>query len=133
MDTEKILKSLEESGLNGIEHIDYKDKNIFVVKFNFDFDDSEIESARAYANDECDEEEESEEWYDDFFLPYLNDLAVDNVGEIIEDIMADFDIDGQFVTSDLNDEEYENDECIAAFSDEEGKFELEDILDELEL
>lgn len=133
MEKKKIIEALKESDLTSIEHIEYKDENVFIVRFKFKFDDPELEAARAYANDECEEEEESDLWYDDFFIPYLNDLAVDNVGEIVEDIMSDFEVNGQFISYDIDEEEYEYNEFIAAFFMDGINFELEDILDELEL
>lgn len=133
MNKKKILEELKESDLSGIEQIDYKDENVLIVRFKFEFDDSELEAARAYANDESDEEEESELWYDDFFIPYLTDLAVDNVGEIMEDVMSDFEVDGQFVSYDIDEEEYGYDEFVAAFFPQESDFDLEGVLDELEL
>ena len=133
MDKRKIIAALKESDLSNVEHIEYEDEKVFVVKFKFEFDDSELEAAKAYANDECEEEEESELWYDDFFIPYLNDLAVDNVGEIVEDIMSDFEIDAQFTSYEIDEEDYEYAEFVAAFFADGSDFDLDDILDELEL
>lgn len=133
MEKKKIIEFLKEAELSGVEEISYKDNGLFVVKFFYDYDDDEVEAARAYANDECDEEEEGEVWYDEFFMPYLNDIAVDNVGDVVEDVMAEFEIGAQFVSYGIDEEEFENNEFIAVFFEEGKDINIDDILDELEV
>ncbi|MFL0267752.1 hypothetical protein [Candidatus Clostridium radicumherbarum] len=132
MNKDAIIKILSENNLTSIEEIPYNDE-VTVLRFFYEFDEDEIEAAKAYSNDESKDEENKDEWYEEFFLPYLNDLAVDNVGEIIEDIMDKLNIDSQFVSYEMDEEEYSSSEFIAAFS-EQGKLkEIEDILEDLEL
>lgn len=127
-----IKESLEKNNLSGIEEIEYKE-DAFIVRFFYDFDEDEVEAARAYASDESDDEENGDIWYEEFFLPYLSDLAVDNVGEYIEDIMEKLDVDAQFVSYDMDEEEYSYNEFIAAFFPKGKSIEIEQVLDELEL
>lgn len=132
MNKDALIKILSENNLSSIEEIPYNDE-VIVLRFFYEFDEDEIEAAKAYSNDESEDEENGDEWYEEFFLPYLNDLAVDNVGEIIEDIMEKHNIDSQFVSYEMDEEEYSSSEFIAAFS-EKGKLkEIEDILEDLEL
>ena len=85
MQTTEIIEFLEENGLSEIEEIKIED-NFVVLKFYYDFDKDEILAARAYANEESDLEEESDEWYRDWYLSYLSDIAKDNVEGIVEDL-----------------------------------------------
>lgn len=132
MNKDEIIKLLEQNSLSSIEQIDYK-KEGFVVRFSFEFDEDEVAAARAYANDECEEEEDSEEWNEEYFLPYLNDLAVDNVGETIEEIMETLDIEAQFVSYEMDEEEYSCSEFIAVFFEKGKNLDIEQILEDLEL
>lgn len=132
MDKKAIIKILSKNNLNSIEELPYNDDTL-VVRFFYEFDEEEIEAAKAYASDESEDEENGDEWYEEFFLPYLNDLAVDNVGEIVEDIMEDLNIDAQFVSYEMDEEEYSYNEFIAAFSQKDKLKEIEEILEELEL
>ncbi|MHC1721369.1 MAG: hypothetical protein AB9844_11985 [Clostridiaceae bacterium] len=130
MDKEKVLEYLEENDLNDVELI--KEENgYFAVKFYYDFDIDEMKAAEAYANDEAGKEK-NETWQEDFYLPYLTELAVDNVGEIIEDIMSETGIKSQFVSYEM---EYGDDfsEFIAIFYEEESPINIEDVLDKLEV
>lgn len=132
MDKKALIDALEKNDLYEIEEIEYKG-GVEVLRFFYDFDEDEIEAARAYSNDESEDEENGEVWYEEFFLPYLNDLAVDNVGEVIEDIMESFDIDAQFVSYDMDEEEYNYSEFIAVFFPKGETVEIETVLDELEM
>jgi hypothetical protein len=132
MDKIKILDFLKENGLTEAEEIGYKD-DIFVVNFFYDFDEEEIKSAKAYSNDESEETAESEVWYEEFFLPYLNDLAVDNVGEVIEEIMEKFNIDGQYVSYEMDEEAHDCNEFVAIFHEKGKEVNIEKIIEELNL
>lgn len=131
MEKKAIIEILEENGFNDIEELEYKENDL-VIRFYYDFDEASIEAAKAYANDESGEEEGSDDWENEFFLPYLNDLAVDEVGEILEEIMEDMNVDDQFVSYELDSEELSN-EFIAAFFPKGNSIDIEQILDALEL
>lgn len=131
MNKEKIIEFLESNSLNDIEEIEYNGKAV-VISFSFDFDDAELEAARAYANDESEDEEEGQIWYNDFFLPYLNELAIDNIGDIIEDLMEKEDIEAQFVSYEVDRENYGYNEFIAVFYENGTDIDIDEVLAELE-
>lgn len=131
MDKNEIVSFLEKNKMSDIEEIEYK-KDATVIRFFYDFDEDEIKAAKAYAKDECDEDEGSEAWKEDYFKPYLNDLAVDNVGEIIEDYMEEYDNEAQFVSYEVNEEEKYM-EFIAVFYNVGESVDMDDVLEELNL
>ncbi|MEA4825587.1 MAG: hypothetical protein VB130_02975 [Clostridium sp.] len=130
MNKTNILEILQENGLNNVEEITSKE-NLFVVRFFYDFDEDELEAARGYANDESEDEEDGEGWKDEYYLPYLNDIAADNVGDTIEEITEEFNINAQYISYEFDGEEDANCEFIAVFSSE--AFDIEEVLEELEL
>jgi hypothetical protein len=132
LNKKEIIEILEKNELSEIQEIEYKEDAV-VLRFFYDFDSDETEAARAYANDESEDEENGDEWYEEFFLPYLNDLAVDNVGEAIEEIMEQLNIDAQYVSYEMDEEEYSYNEFIAAFFPKGKEVEIEQVLDELEM
>lgn len=132
MNKNDVLTFLSESGLENIEEIKYKE-DVLVVRFYYDFDEDELEAAKAYANDESDDEEEGDKWYNEYFIPYLNDLAIDNVGEIIEDAMEKAQFESQYMSYDVDEENYDYAEFIAVFSNSSNDVKIEDVLDELNL
>jgi hypothetical protein len=132
MDNNKIIQYLRNNGIDEVEELK-SDEDKVVVRFFYDFDEDEIKSAKAYAKDECEDEEESEGWYEDFYLPYLNDLAIDNIGEIMGDAMEELDIDAQYVSYEADQENNDYCEFIAVFYKKGASVEIEDILDELDL
>ncbi|WP_055665710.1 hypothetical protein [Desnuesiella massiliensis] len=132
MNSKDIIKVLENNGLSDIEEISYKE-GFAVIRFFYDFDEDELKAARAYAKDECEEEEESESWYEDYFLPYLNDLAIDNVGEIMEEIMEEFGAEAQYISYELDSENYEYNEFVAVVVSGDKDLNIEEVLDELDI
>lgn len=129
MDKEKMLQHLEESGMNDIEVVK-EEQGYMVVKFYYDFDADELKAAEAYSNDESGNEK-NESWYEEFYLPYLTELSVDNVGEIIEEIMGDTGLKAQFVSYQMEEGD-DFSEFIAVFHSEDIVMNIEDILDKLE-
>lgn len=132
MDKKKIIQILKENGLSEIEELNY-DGDGLVFRFFYDFDNPELEAARAYANDESEDEEEGDIWFEEFFKPYLSDIAVDNVGETIEDIMDKYDIGAQYISYGIDEDEYSYDEFIAVFYEKDSEILIEDVLEELGL
>lgn len=132
MKKSEVLNFLSESGLSEVEEIKYKSK-ILVAKFYYDFDKEEIEAAKAYADEESDYDAESKEWLSEYVLPYLNDLATDNVGEIIEEAMEEFDIEGQYAAFDIDLNNYAYNEFIVVFTSQGEEVELDDVMDDLNL
>ena len=122
MKLKEINDFLEKNGLNDIEVIK-EDAELTVVRFYFDFDEDEIKAAEKYNKEENNELG---------VATYLNDLAVDNVGEIIEEIIEEFEINAQFVSYEPNIEEEYN-EFVGIFSTKDKKIDVDQILEELEL
>ena len=132
MDKNKIIELLKVKEVTDIEELTYNDE-VFVLRFYYDFDENEVKSARAYANDESEEAEDSEGWAAEFFLPYLTDLAIDNVGEYIEEIMEEAEIAAQYMSYDLSADQVDCCEFIAIFHKEDKEIEIETVLDDLKL
>lgn len=132
MDKKKITEFLKQNDLSEVEELSYEG-DILVLRFYYDFDENEAKAAKAYANDESGDEDEGDAWHEDFFKPYLNDLAVDNVGEIIEELMDKLDIDAQYVSYDVDDDNYAYNEFVGVFYEKDTDANIEEILEQLEL
>lgn len=132
MEKKKIIQLLEQNEVSDVEEIKYKD-NVLVARFYYDFDETEIKAAKAFADDECTKNSGGEEWTNEFFLPYLTELAIDNVGEYIEEIMDITNVVAQFISYDVDPEEVEYCEFIAVFFNDEDDIQIESVLDELML
>jgi len=132
LDFQKIIDYLSDNSLSSVEIVDNKEGQL-VVKFCYNFDEDELKAATAYSNDECEDEKEGENWYEEFFLPYLNDIAVDSAGDIIEEISDKFNVDTQYISYDLEEEDYKSNEFVAIFFNKGGNIEIEDVLDELNI
>ncbi len=131
MDKNKIIAYLKDNGISNIEEQPYKD-NVLVLNFTYEFDEDEVAAAHAYANDESGDEEEGDTWVEEFFIPYLSDLAVDTVGEIMEELMDEIEVDVQFVSYEIDKEDYGLDDFTAVFTLKDAEVELEEVLEELE-
>lgn len=132
MDNNAIIEILEDNGLDDIEIIDSRD-NIIVVRFFYDFDEDEIKAAKAYANDMSKDKNDANSYVEDFIIPYLSDIAVDNVGDIIEEIMENLQIEAQFISYDIDSEDYTYNEFAAVFYEKNIKIDFDKILEELNL
>lgn len=121
MNKENIIEFLEENELEDIKEIDYN-KDFLVVKFCYYYDEVELEGAKDFALSQGNSENE-ENWKEEFYIPYLNDMAEDNVLDIIEDISDEDSIIGKYV---LNKNIEQGSEFIGVFSKKE--FDIEDIL-----
>jgi hypothetical protein len=126
-----IIKFLSENELSDIQEIEYKEG--LVLRFFYDFDDVELDGAKAYSNEESDYEEESTEWYSEFFLPYLNDTAIDNVTDIVDELNEEFGIEAQFISYDIDSANYSYNEFVAVFFEGDKKIDIDDVMDELGL
>jgi hypothetical protein len=132
MNKARVIEYLNENDIDDVEELK-SGEGTLVIRFYYDFDEDEIKSARAYADDECSEEQESDSWYEEYYLPYLNDLAVDNMGEIIEDAMEELELGGQYVAYEADKDNQDYCEFVAVFHDKDVQVEIEDILDELNI
>lgn len=131
IDREKIIEFLENEGLNEIDVIDYKDEDVLVLNFFYTFDEAELEAAKQFANDNYEEDNE-DEWYEEYFLPYLTDMAADNIRDIVDDLGEKFGVEGEFVLYEMDRDYHSECECILALAEKGKDFDIEDILDELE-
>lgn len=131
MDSSEIISYLEENGLADVEEVKQDDEHV-IIKFYYDFDKEEISAAKSYSNEESDYEEESDEWYREYYIPYLKDIAIDNAESIIEDVMDEFEV--QCFLKDIGMESGESGyfKFIISVSDSMDESELEDILNDYE-
>lgn len=127
---EEIIQFFEDNGLEHIEEIECHE-GILILRCSYKFDKVEIEAAEAYANEECEEEKKGEEWNYEFFLPYLNDIAVDNVSEIIEECSEEIETEYQFIALDVPMENPAYNDFLVVFNEEEKKIDLEDFLEHI--
>lgn len=129
MKSSEIINYLEDNDLEDIEELKRK-SNYVVLKFYYGFDKDEINAAKVYSTEESDFEPESDEWYKEYYLPYLRDIAVDNAESILEEVMEEYEIEAKY--KDLGVENVDSDyfKFIAIFSDELTDAEMEDILND---
>lgn len=129
MDISEIINYLEKNDLTEIEELQQSSDNI-VVQFYYDFDKDELNAAKSYSNEESDYESESDEWYNEYYIPYLNDIAIDNVESIIEEIIDEFEVEGKFKHIGMEKGNGDYSKFIAVFSESLNESELEDILND---
>ncbi|MDU5110878.1 MAG: hypothetical protein E6248_10540 [Clostridium sp.] len=129
MKVNQIISILEENQLTEIEELKNED-GIILVKFFFDFDEDVLSAARSYSNDESDYEEESNEWYKEFFIPYLYEYANDEVVDIIEEIVDEVDLAGEVMAFQMNSNSFETMQFMALFTDEDQDITIEDVAKE---
>jgi hypothetical protein len=127
-----IVNFLSKNDLSDIAEIQYK-KGTIALKFKYYYDDVEMEAATSYANDEGDFKDKKEEWYEEFFLPYLSDIAADNVEDIMEECSEKMKIEYEFIGCDISQDAYEFNEFAVVFYDIESNVEIDDILIELDI
>ncbi|MEW9096206.1 MAG: hypothetical protein AB2417_14095 [Clostridiaceae bacterium] len=129
MDKNKIINLLLDGNISEVEEIEWEDKDLCLLRIYYDFDEDEIEAAKAYEKEEIDEQEEGDE---DLFKSYLYDLALDTVSEIIEEIVDDLEIDCQFSSYEIDEEESDYAEFAAAFYPKDKDVDLDLILDKID-
>ncbi len=124
-----IIEILEENGLTEIQEVLVESDRV-VLEFFYDFDREELNAAKAYANEESDLEEGSDEWNRDWFIPYLLDIAKDNIESTIEEINDELELEGMAheLNIDCNNKDYIK--FISAFCTEDCDVELEMLLND---
>lgn len=127
-----IINFLDKNDINDIVEIQYK-KGTIALKFKYYYDDVEMEAATSYANDEGDFKEKKEEWYEEFFLPYLSDIAADNVEDIMEECAEKMEIEYEFIGCDISEDAYEFNEFAVVFYGKDSDIDTNDILMELDI
>ncbi|MEG1254580.1 hypothetical protein [Clostridium sp.] len=130
MNKNEIIEILEDNAIENVEEIK-KHEDCFILKFTYEFDDVELDGAKECANEECEDEKESQVWYDEYFLPYLNDMAIDNVNDIIDEISEDYDLDYEMLSFELSEDNYESMSFLVAFYNENLPIDIDDLILEL--
>lgn len=125
MNKTEIINILKENQLSEVEELKVE-KDMVLVNFYFDFDKDVIEAAKAYANDESGEEQDSESWMNDYYLPYLYDFANDEVLEIIEDITEELDIEGEIMAIQMSKKTADYVQFMALFTEEDSNLTIEE-------
>lgn len=129
MNISEIINYLEENDLSEVEEIKQNSESS-IIKFYYDFDKDELSAAKSYSNEESDFEPESDEWYSEYYIPYLKDIAVDNVESIFEEISEEFEVEGKYKEIGMESGSGEYFKFLAIFSSELNDSELEDILND---
>lgn len=129
MDISEIKSFLEDNDLSDVEEIKQEDDYI-LLKFYYDFDKDELMAAKSYSNEESDFEAESDEWYNEYYIPFLKDIADDNVESIVEDAAEEFEIEGKYKSLIMESGELGYLRFVAVFSAEMDESEMEDILND---
>lgn len=145
---EEILKLMEEAELSDIEILK-EEESLTLVRFFYDFDEDELRAAENFAKSESEEEEKSaeveetaevdlaydedEEFFGDDKQKYLSEIAIDHVGEILEDLQDELMMEIQYVGYNLDEGEYDAFEFIAVIFEKGQALNIEDILDELDI
>lgn len=132
LNKKKMLGYLEGQGFVEVDEIEYNE-DIVVYNFFYSFDDAELVAAREYANENYIESKGEESWNEEFFLPYLTEMAADNVRDILEEMCNEFKIEGEFMVYGLDANSPENCEFTIVLAQEGSEFDIEKIMDELEL
>ncbi|NFG27881.1 hypothetical protein FC777_12235 [Clostridium botulinum] len=127
MKSSEIIEYLEKNGLSEVEEINITDEYI-LIKFFYDFDKEEIDAAENYANEDCDFDDDSDEWYNDFYMTYLNDIAMDNIESIIEEAMEDLDIEGKYRQIESETRNLGYVKFISAFANSDSEVDLDEVL-----
>lgn len=131
MDISEIKSFLEDNDLSDVEEIKQEDDYV-LVKFYYDFDKEELSAAKSYSNEESDFEAESDEWYNEYYIPYLKEIAEDNVESIIEDTSEEFELEGRYKELGMESGDLGYLRFMAIFSEELDEAEMEDILNDYE-
>lgn len=131
MNKDSIMEYLENNGLSDLDIL-REEEGLLVATAYYDFDEDEMEAAQAYAKNQVEEGDE-EAVYNEYLTGYLVDLAVDNLGEIMEELIEEEGIDAQYLTYELEADEMDSIQMAMLFSKGDLDSDLEDILDELEM
>jgi hypothetical protein len=132
MNKQYIINFLNKNDLCDIVEIEYK-KDTIALKFKYYYDEVEMEAATSYADEEGNFKQDKEEWYEEYFLPYLSDIAADNVEDIMEECAEEMGIEYEFIGCDISQEAYEFNEFAVVFYGEDADIEIDDILIELDI
>jgi hypothetical protein len=132
MDKNKVIEFLKQSQVvEDIEEIEYKPE-ILVLSFFYDYDDAEIEAAKDFANGKTSADDSEDIWYDEHFIPYIIDIAVDEVRDTLEELVEKTGLNVEYINYEP-DRDDDSCEFIAVFADEGKEFDIDKILDEIDI
>lgn len=126
-----IINFLKQNGLSDLDEIKYKNHTI-ALKFKYYYDEIEMEAATSFANEEGDSKQNKEEWFEEYFLPYLSDIAADNVEDIMEECAEAMGIEYEFIGCDISEDDYKYNEFAVVFYGKDADIEIDDILMQLD-
>lgn len=127
MQKSEIIKILKENQLSEVEQLRVEE-DMILINFYFDFDKDVLQAAKAYANDESGEEQDSDIWINDYYLPYLYDYANDEVLEVIEDITEHLGIEGEMMAIQMNKDTADYVQFMALFTEEGSNITIEEVV-----
>lgn len=90
MKKEFILEFLLDDGLTNISEIKTNDKDIFNLKFRYEFNDYEIKAAESYAKDMIGELKDINK--KELETQFLKEIAMDEVDQILDELEEEVDI-----------------------------------------
>lgn len=123
---EDLINFLEENELEYIDIVEDAGEHC-IFRFSYKFDDVEIEAAKAFADDECKDKDE-DTWTFEYYLPYLNDMAIDNITDILQDYCEEEELEYQFIAYDVPIENTEFNDFVAIINEKHVEINLEDYL-----
>lgn len=126
MKTKEIVNFLNENDLSEVEVLK-SEKDLLLVNFYFDFDEDLLAAAKAYANEECNDES-SDKWEKEYYLPYLYDFCNDEVLSIVEDITEELNICGEFMAFQMKDRNAEAVQIMTLFTNEDSDISIEEVV-----
>ncbi len=125
MNKSEIVNILKENQLSEVEVLRVEE-DMILINFYFDFDKDVLQAAKAYADEECEEEKDSESWINDYYLPYLYDYANDEVLEVMEDITEELDIEGEVMAIQMSKSTADYVQFMALFTEEDSNLTIEE-------
>ncbi len=131
MNKDMILEYLEKNGLSDVDILK-EDENLLLATAYYDYDEVEKAASKEYAKTQV-EEEDDKGLYNEYVMNYLVDMAVDHVGEVMEEVIEEENVDAQYLTYEMDPEDMNSLQVAMLFSKGDMDKDLEDILDELEL
>jgi hypothetical protein len=130
--SKQIMEYLEKEGFLEIDEIEYN-KDVTAYNFFYGFDEAEIDAAKDYANANYSEDAGEDSWNEEYFLPYLTELAADNISDMLEDLCETYELEGEFAAYELDRSRFESCEFTIVLGNSGCKLDIEKIMDELEL
>lgn len=162
MNKNEIKQYLEENEVSDVEFI-REEEDMILARMFYYFDEEEIAAAENYEESLFDEDEEddfgdddeeelvvddlddemveeldedfSEEDYEeeDGMIAYLSDIAVDHIGEVLEDLKDDLNVDVQYIRYYMDEDNLESFEVIAMFYKLGLEKDIEEELEKIDL